>query len=215
MSRVRPAVEIGVVLFLVFISLWASQFLASATWRSHLPMITFLYVPFVCVFLLHRDAPRFGLHFSWPSARVWKIVGLTTLGVCVLYVLGDHVFRTKVQRAHLLWSNFPSITVLTTQVAVQVLAVALPEEVFFRGYLQTRLEDVNGLRRCEVALLVAAVLFALSHVVGSFQVVRLLTFFPGLVFGWLWMKTRSLYAPILFHAFCNVLLFVQQALYVR
>ena len=93
----------------------------------------------------------------------------------------------------------------------QVLVVALPEEVFFRGYLLGRLEAVWPSRRSlfgapvGAALVVSAVLFALGHFLVDFNPQRLAVFFPALVFGWMRARTGSVAAGALFHAACNLL----------
>jgi hypothetical protein len=92
----------------------------------------------------------------------------------------------------------------------QVVAVALPEEFFFRGFLQTRLEEVWPARRRVLgapvgrALVVSAALFALGHLLVDGNPLRLAVFFPGLVFGWMRARTGSILAGTLFHALCNL-----------
>ena len=92
---------------------------------------------------------------------------------------------------------------------IQLLGVGLPEEVFYRGYMQSRL---NGAFRWRVKLFsapvgfgwfYATVLFALGHYVISHRPETLATFFPGLLFGWLRERTGSVLAPTVFHAVCN------------
>ncbi len=96
-------------------------------------------------------------------------------------------------------------------VLTQVLVVGLPEEYFFRGYLQTRLEDVWPSRRrlfgapVGVSMLLSAVLFALGHLLVDFNGMRLAVFFPGLVFGWMRQLSGSILAGVLFHASSNLL----------
>lgn len=95
--------------------------------------------------------------------------------------------------------------------ANQVLVVALPEEVFFRGYLLQRLQaSWPPTRRFAgapvgMALLVASALFALGHLLVDLNPQRLAVFFPGLVFGWMRARTGSLAAGTAFHASCNLL----------
>jgi membrane protease YdiL (CAAX protease family) len=98
------------------------------------------------------------------------------------------------------------------RVASQLIVIALPEEYFFRGFLQTRLEQVWAPRRRLLggalgwALVVASLLFALGHVITDFNPLRLAVFFPSLLFGWLRSATGALLASVLFHASCNVLI---------
>ncbi len=92
----------------------------------------------------------------------------------------------------------------------QVLVVALPEEIFFRGYLMSRLEERWPSRRrlwgapVGWSLLVCSLLFGLGHFLVDFQPGRLAVFFPALVFGWMRQRTGSLAPATVFHALCNL-----------
>jgi membrane protease YdiL (CAAX protease family) len=101
---------------------------------------------------------------------------------------------------------------LALAVALQLLVVALPEEVFYRGWLQTawaRLAPERGVTvlgaRLGAGFLATQALFAAGHLVTG-QPWRLATFFPGLLFGWLRARTGSVVAPIVAHALSNLLL---------
>jgi len=102
-------------------------------------------------------------------------------------------------------------------VVVEVFAVALPEEVFHRGYLMSALEErwppkarVFGVPFGRAAVISSAI-FAVGHLVGMAEVARLATFFPALLFSWLWRKSDSLWAPALFHASANLLMGILMA----
>jgi membrane protease YdiL (CAAX protease family) len=104
-----------------------------------------------------------------------------------------------------------------TAVAVQVLVVALPEELFYRGWMQTtwaRSAPERGVRvlgaRLGAGFLWTQLLFAAGHLVGL-QPWRLATFVPALWFGWLRERTGGLTAPIVAHAASNLLLKVLEA----
>jgi membrane protease YdiL (CAAX protease family) len=93
----------------------------------------------------------------------------------------------------------------------QCLYVAVAEEVFFRGYVQAnaarllgQATRLSGSGQKRVAILVSAGCFALAHVVIQGQIISLLVFLPGLILAWLFARTRSLFAPILFHGLANV-----------
>ncbi len=96
------------------------------------------------------------------------------------------------------------------EVLGQVFVIALPEEAFYRGYLQSRLDSVwppkIGILGARIGpgLLVASIIFALGHVATVQLPARLAVFFPALVFGWLRARTGGIGASVLFHAFCNV-----------
>lgn len=99
----------------------------------------------------------------------------------------------------------------------QLLVVALPEELFYRGYLQTRLGHAWGKGRAWLlgapagaAFWTTQLLFAVGHL-GEFHPWRLTVFFPAILFGWLRERTGSIGAGVIVHAFCNLLLMVLEA----
>lgn len=124
-----------------------------------------------------------------------------------LYLLGNHFYQ------HWVWSaDFHAAMGGSLRgVAVsQFFLVALPEEFFFRGFIQEECNRLWGQRWKILGVsvgwgwILVAILFALSH---SFITVRwwhLFIFFPGLVFGWLREADGGILAPTLFHAASNV-----------
>lgn len=104
---------------------------------------------------------------------------------------------------------------LALAAAIQLLAVALPEELFYRGWMQTAWSRSGPSRRILGAelgpgFLATQALFAAGHLV-TLQPWRLATFFPGLLFGWLRARTGNVVAPAVAHALSNLLLVVLDA----
>jgi membrane protease YdiL (CAAX protease family) len=103
----------------------------------------------------------------------------------------------------------------------QIVAVALPEELFFRGYLLGRFEERWPSTRTfwgapvGKALVLSSALFAIGHVLVDFDPRRLTVFFPGLAFGWMRARTGSLLPGAIFHALCNLLSDVLYASFFR
>jgi membrane protease YdiL (CAAX protease family) len=96
------------------------------------------------------------------------------------------------------------------EVLGQWLVIALPEEFFYRGYLQSELDEV-WIPRVRVlgaslgpSLFVTSALFAAGHLATELDVNRLAVFFPSLLFGWLRTRTRGVGASIALHATCNL-----------
>jgi len=104
----------------------------------------------------------------------------------------------------------PRLGEVANELVGQVVIIALPEEAFYRGYLQSRLDDVWPPRfrfagaPLGPGLIVASVIFALGHLATIHAPARLAVFFPALVFGWLRARTGGVGASIAYHAFCNV-----------
>jgi membrane protease YdiL (CAAX protease family) len=96
------------------------------------------------------------------------------------------------------------------EVLGQLFVIALPEEAFYRGYLQSRLDDAWAPRwrllgaTLGPGWLVACVIFALGHVATVHLPTRLAVFFPALLFGWLRARTGGIGAAVVFHMLCNV-----------
>jgi membrane protease YdiL (CAAX protease family) len=93
----------------------------------------------------------------------------------------------------------------------QLVIIALPEEAFYRGYLQSRLDQAFPGMRIRLlgadvgpALIVTSVIFALGHFATIHEPARLAVFFPSLLFGWLRYRTKGIGAGLAFHAMCNV-----------
>lgn len=110
-------------------------------------------------------------------------------------VAGD----TKIEN----WSDFLS----------GMAATAIGEELFFRGFLQHEFSlalcDRPHLKtwRLGRGYLLATVLFGVAHVLLQ-DGMGLLTFFPALIFGWLYARRRQVVGPVIFHFACNILVAV-------
>lgn len=93
----------------------------------------------------------------------------------------------------------------------QLLVIALPEEAFYRGFLQSALDGAWSSRRVRLfgaelgpGWLLSAAIFALGHYLTIQSPARLGVFFPALLFGWLRARTGGIGASVLFHAMCNL-----------
>jgi membrane protease YdiL (CAAX protease family) len=104
----------------------------------------------------------------------------------------------------------PRLSEVGNEIAGQLVIIALPEEAFYRGYLQSRLDGVWA-PRLKIAgapigpgIFVASAIFALGHLATIHAPARLAVFFPALLFGWLRARTGGVGASIGYHALCNV-----------
>jgi membrane protease YdiL (CAAX protease family) len=143
--------------------------------------------------------PFFGLVFA---AYAW-----------LLPHLAPGLARTIAPYAHASRLAFRFPPDLLLRVVLQFLVVALPEELFYRGYLQTSwARDAPGRgvvvlgARLGAGFLFTQLLFAGGHLV-VFEPWRLATFLPALWFGWLRERTGGVAAPVVAHALSN--LFIQ------
>lgn len=177
--------------------------------------VGFLYLPALLLWRRGRDLDQYGLRLrplgrglAWFLGSAAVIVPLFSLGYYLWLRTGClHLPRWLVVCPSL----GPSLGKLTLRwppqlgllILSQLLVVALPEEFFFRGFIQGRLREVFT---APAAWLLQAGIFALGHYLVTFDPAALAVFFPGLLFGLLRAQTGSVLAGTLLHAMCNLLI---------
>lgn len=101
----------------------------------------------------------------------------------------------------------------------QIVVVAVPEELFFRGFLLNLLEEAYPPKRriwgggVGKALVISSALFAVSHVLVMTDPRRLAVFFPALAFGWMFSATRSILAGVIFHTAANMFIHILDGMF--
>lgn len=121
-------------------------------------------------------------------------VAVLFLYLACLYLLSAHMGKTI---------KFIEPTALLA--FTHLVAIAFPEEFFFRGYLQRALGGGWS------AIVAASVLFAVAHLLvicvftgGSACGQNALTFFPSLLMGYLYMRTGTIWSSVFFHFAANI-----------
>ena len=99
-------------------------------------------------------------------------------------------------------------TQLVDLFTVMVLVAALPEEWFFRAYLQKRLGNNVA------AVLIVSLLFSLMHFITQSSAVAWLVFIPSIFFGWVYIKSNDLVLVIILHALSNLVYYIYLKSYV-
>lgn len=143
-----------------------------------------------------------GLNWDTKRALIGLVISVAILTVYVL-ALGI-LFKDKglpVDVVDLIKSD----RIIT--IAVYMLVVSIAEEVFFRGYMQERIGMGVG------GVVIVSLLFAVGHFVTALfgagvgivaALMALLTFFPSLVMGYLYLKMKTLWPSIFFHFLSNM-----------
>ena len=83
----------------------------------------------------------------------------------------------------------------------QFFGISLPEEIYFRGFLQESMG--NNIKN----VLLVSLLFSLMHVPQAVfygDIYPLLTFFPSLIMGFLYMRTSNVLPSVIFHFLANI-----------
>lgn len=200
---------------------------------SALVAVVFIYTPVALAWWRREDLDDYGFHAE-PVRRGLAMAGVAILLVFPLFVAGYLAFYETACRSDLLahlvprgmcarygglgalhapafgWAASPGALSAEFS-AVQLVVVALPEELFFRGLLLGLLERrFPPARRVAgggigLALVLSSLAFAAIHLPKDGDPRALATFFPGLLFGWMRSATGSILAPTLTHAASNIL----------
>ncbi len=130
-----------------------------------------------------------------------KIVHYMLLSIPLGFLLGLGEYAT-IKTGYLVPDlSFKNLLLLTI---IMVFFVGLVEEVIFRSLLQTRLEQVLGIKE---ALIITSILFGLMHSGYGTPYEILYTGFVGFIMGIAFLRTRSLPFIAVLHGFVNVFLF--------
>lgn len=167
-------------------------------------------VPLALIAILRFDARRL-LPFKSPALAVFLSVVVMTFGADIIidyltaasghfFPLPDNVKDT--------YEKLMAVSGTGDIVWKLLILCALPsvcEEIFFRGFCQTSLSARWG---DKIAIVVSALIFALLH--GNPWYLHLY-FILGLVIGWIFHETGSLWAAILCHFLNNAWTFLNHA----
>jgi membrane protease YdiL (CAAX protease family) len=195
---------------------------------SALIAVVFLYAPMIVGKRRGEDLIDYGFVVG-PLRKGLALAGVAILIIFPIFVVGyfafyeigcdQEVLRDLVPRGmcgryggieHV---HAPALTwSLAEFCAVQIVVVALPEELFFRGFLLGLLERRFPPKRrilgggVGIALVISAAAFAIIHLPKDGDPRALATFFPGLLFGWMRSATGSIMASTIAHAGSNILI---------
>lgn len=197
--------------------------------------VTFLYVPVWMAWRRHEDLERYG--FRGDQLRRSIAIASTAIAVIFpLFVVAYFAFYEIACNSELLshlvprgmcnhyggidalhpppLSLFDQLAPRTLSAefsAVQLIVVALPEELFFRGFLLGLLERRFPPTRRWLgggvgwALVLSSLAFAVIHLPKDGDPRALATFFPGLLFGWMRSATGSILGSTIVHGSSNIL----------
>ena len=177
---------------LLILTILVSKILLNYNYILSLTATFMLLVPII----LNEDRGLFSFSLKgFRKATIWTFV------ILIVYLLFAYLFL-KVMGKKL---EFRQISLYL--VFIHLFLIAIPEEVFFRGYLQRKFGNTLS------SIVVVSILFAIAHFIticvfgshGAFACAQnILTFFPSLVMGYLYYKTGTIWSSILFHFLANV-----------
>ncbi len=126
-----------------------------------------------------------------------RLYGLPNLSILILllplaFLPSDRLGLKSPWNASLL--ALPLLYLLYPQNFFSLSLQAFAEELFFRAYLMQRLSNLN-----------VSVLFTVPHVILYTDLWSVLTFFPSLLYGYIYQRTGSLVFVSLLHLASNIL----------
>ncbi|MCP5468370.1 MAG: CPBP family intramembrane metalloprotease [Deltaproteobacteria bacterium] len=192
--------------FLLFLFLYTKDFLPYPLAKWNIVSVLILYSGLILGLLLSSSKQIF--FEKHPSQLLKSLLWFIVLSTVVfpLLIWLNHYFQDWFfHRRYILRNNFS----LEATFFQHFFFIALPEEFFFRGYLQEQLNKIYGrpfkLLGAQVGhgLWICSAIFALSHSLIALQWWHFAIFFPAMAFGWLREKTGAITSSALFHAASN------------
>lgn len=161
--------------------------------------VLLLWCPLLIVrFVERRPIASLGLQLSSPLRVIlWSLGAFVLASILLVAEVGYRVSF----RGEALVSAAPLVSNLPFEILQQLLWIGFPEEIVHRGYLLTRLKEVWG---TAPALFVSAFLFGLGHLALGDLPKAIQAGLTGLIFGWAFLKTESVYAPTFAHILQNL-----------
>lgn len=195
--------------FLIILAIRVFSFIKISFISDNIATITAVILVYTPVLLSLRAKKRIDYWKLETKNLIFslKILFLFSLIVFPTVFLANHFFQ-KIVFGREFVSGTSGIWFLYS--VTQLFVVAFPEEFFFRGFFQERINQIFPPRKKVFGvpfgwsqILVAGV-FSLSHSLIHWQWWHFSIFFPALAFGWLKEKTGTIWAAVFFHAVCNM-----------
>lgn len=197
-------IAFSILLIFYFLSERISSLIA---YRAVITSAIFLYLPLINSRKYKFRIEDFGLNFKhFPEQLLTLAVSI--LVIFPFFIGGFILYLTYFKKYRFVGSvdiNYFQV------ISFHILAAALPEEFFFRGFLQ-ELFNRDMPRRFVTfgiswgpGMVISAFLFAIGHFIFRQEAWRIMVFFPGLLFGLLREKYDSIAVPVLLHAFSNII----------
>jgi membrane protease YdiL (CAAX protease family) len=210
-ARLRPVLEVAAVFIVLLLVAWGwnASSLGREEWDrlsgTYLSHTLFVLVPILLLILGRRSLRSWGLDLklNWRPSLAWGLLFGAILAAAPLAALA------------LGWTEIDVPRLWLSTIVFQVLFAGFGEEILFRGYFQSRLNegfgrpfDAGGIR-FGVGLVAISLLFGFAHVLNPFNPflghsaldweAGLIALQTGLFYGLVREKTGSILAPAVIH----------------
>jgi membrane protease YdiL (CAAX protease family) len=172
-------------------------------------LFLFLLSPFVIVILIERRGiSTLGVRFEREKIRNYLFYTFAGFLALMLVLIVD-IFLWRRVSGEVVDLSGP--TSYSREFVDQIFFVAGPEEVFYRGYMMTRMGDWLG---SVWGLFSSSFLFGLEHFLTRFFMygltfpaslwVGISSMIGGLIFGWQFQRTKSIFPSLIAHIAQNL-----------
>lgn len=173
-------------------------------------LFLFLLTPIIIVLLIEkRNIITLGFRFERDKIASYLFYTFVGFLLLMLVLIVDVFLRREIGNEIV---DLSGPTSYSREFVDQILFIAGPEEVFYRGYLMTRVGDWLGQA---LGLFSSSFLFGFEHFLSRFfrygftlsEALRvgLNATIGGLIFGWQLQKTKSIFPSLISHITQNLL----------
>ena len=147
-----------------------------------------------------------------PSKEGLKLFLWVTVATLVLYPPLFFAYNLGFMHRALATPTTNELMKAVTKGLIAIAVAAIPEEFFFRGYIQEHVFshfDKKILKIVSLKNLFTSLLFGLVHALAFLDITRAATFFPSLLFGLFTEKSRGrIFYSISYHVVSNIMAFI-------
>lgn len=147
-----------------------------------------------------------------PSAKGLKLFLWVTIATLLFYPPLFFAYNLAFLHRALASPTTNELMHAVTKGLIAIAVAAIPEEFFFRGYIQEHVFaafDKKILKIVSLKNLFTSLLFGLVHALAFLDITRAATFFPSLLFGLFTEKSKGrIFYSISYHVVSNILAFI-------
>lgn len=147
-----------------------------------------------------------------PTRKGFKLFIFISIGVVLFYPVLFFIYWISFKNYQFIIPETNAVLKAVLKGLTAVVVAAIPEEFFFRGYLQEHaFSHFNRkfLRIISLKNLITSLFFGAVHAIAFLDITRAATFFPSLLFGLFTEKSEGkIFYSISFHVISNILAFV-------
>lgn len=194
----------GTTLILKLLQLSGIWFLKNYLWLY--AAIMFLYIPSYWS-IKKKDREIYGVTSITNLWKKMKECMILAILIFPLYTTCFYIFHSLILGKTFVLLKPPD---LFTSMLFHIFFAALPEETFYRGFIQELINrdfgkgwKIFGIK-WGASVIITSTLFALGHFIIVPHPFRLAVFFPSLLFGIMKEKDNNITLPFLFHAISNI-----------